>query len=88
MTDPYSDLWPGGPAPEEQPELALKIRFLEGDLQRLQARPGDAFVLMVDEDLSMDQAQMILTHWNNLFPGTKLLVLPRGYRLGAVEGLK
>jgi hypothetical protein len=92
MTEPYSDLWgpnvPEPPSDEIGDELVLKTRFIEGDLQRLQVKKGDTFVLMVDEVLSMDHQVSILRHWDGLFPGTKLLVLPRGYRLGIVEGLK
>lgn len=90
MTEPYSDLWGSVPAYDGTgaPDLVLKTRFIEGDLQRLQIKKGDTFVLMVDEVLSMDQQASILRHWGDAFPGAKLIVLPRGYRLGVVEGLK
>lgn len=88
MTEPYSDVWPGAPEAEGRPEMVLAVRFLEGDLQRLTVQRGDTFVLMVDEVLSRDEQESILSQWEGVFPGTKLVLLPRGYRLGVVEGLK
>lgn len=63
----------------------LGIRFL-GDLQRLELRPGDKFVLMCDGHISRDVAQLIQHQWDTFAgPDVKLLILEDGFKLGAIS---
>jgi hypothetical protein len=60
------------------------IRFL-GDLQRLEVRPGDRFVLKTPDIISDDQHAKIQDAWNAFAgPGTPLLVIYPGFELGAI----
>lgn len=67
---------------QEQPE----IRFL-GDLQRLEIKPGDRFVLKMPAHISLDTAEKIQTIWNTFTDGKagKLLILDGGMELGAIS---
>lgn len=62
-----------------------KINFL-GDLQRLEIKSGDNFVLMTKNHLSDDSVQRIQTMWAQFVgtDGPKLLVLDAGMTLGAI----
>jgi hypothetical protein len=64
-----------------------EIRYL-GDLQRLDLKSGDRFVLTVDRPLSMDQHKRIQEAWR-LFVGgdddkLKLLILDGGLKIGVI----
>lgn len=63
--------------------MSGEIRFL-GDLQRVDRRPGDLFVLSVDQVLSMEQAARIRSEWKEIVGDERLLIVTRGYRLGLV----
>ena len=60
-----------------------EIKFL-GDLQRLELKEGDQFVLTCDRILSYEQAAVILKSWNFFMPDIKLLVLDGGMKLGTI----
>lgn len=61
---------------------APAIRFV-GDLQRLEIKPGDKFVLMCDGRISAEQADQLHEYWNGFAgDGVKLLVLESGAKLG------
>lgn len=60
---------------------AGEIRFL-GDLQRLEIRPGDVFVLTCDSAISRDQEEALLARWREAARGAPLVILDRGARLG------
>ncbi|OUM00571.1 hypothetical protein [Variovorax sp. JS1663] len=68
-----------GQAQEEQRE----IRFL-GDLQRLQPKPGDVFVLTVDRSLSIEQCEHLRSYWKQVMGDIKVLVLTEGLKLGCM----
>lgn len=61
-----------------------EIRFL-GEMQRLEIRPGDKFVMRVDQRLSMDQQEILRGHWRK-FAGDEvpLLILDRGVEIGVL----
>lgn len=56
-----------------------------GELARLDVLPGDKFVLMTDNFLSLEQARRVGEMWGRYAPGSKLLVLDGGMKLGAVR---
>lgn len=64
-----------------------QIKFL-GNLSRLDARPGDKFVLMTDEPISDDMRQSINDAWNRFMgpDAPKLMVLSDGIKIGVVSG--
>lgn len=64
-----------------------QIRYL-GDLQRLEVRPGDVFVLRPSGRLSPEQVQRLRERWDSLGLGGKLLVLECGFDLGVVSAEK
>jgi hypothetical protein len=63
---------------------AYDIRFL-GDLQRLEIKPGDKFVLTCPHALSLDTMRRIEAQWHE-FAGAdvQVLILCDGMKLGAV----
>jgi len=62
-----------------------EIRFL-GDLQRLEIKPGDKFVLTTPGCISMDQRERIVQVWKQ-FAGedAPVLILESGMRLGVIS---
>jgi hypothetical protein len=54
-----------------------------GEIRRLELRPGDRFVMTVPERLMMDQAESIRDAWRRLWGGdhVPLVVLDAGIRL-------
>jgi hypothetical protein len=65
-----------------------KIQYL-GDLQRLEIRPGDRFVITTDKSLTMDAVHRIQEEWMK-FAGddaktAKLLILTDGMKIGAIS---
>jgi hypothetical protein len=61
-----------------------QIRFL-GDLQRLEVRPGDVFVLKSRQPLSSEQLKRIHEMWEQNGPGGKLFIQGDGFELGVVS---
>jgi hypothetical protein len=61
-----------------------EIRFL-GDLQRLDVKPGDTFVLTVDCDISQHEAESIQQLWAKVMGDVRCLVLGKGMKLGAIS---
>lgn len=61
-----------------------EIRYL-GELQRLELKPGDVFVLSVPRELSNEEARIIRKQWDDNMPGVKLIVLSEGMTLGVVS---
>ncbi|QOF71469.1 hypothetical protein IG197_27640 [Aminobacter sp. SR38] len=63
------------------------IEFL-GDLQRLDLKPGDRFVLTMNGPVSMDTAARIRDAWTHFVGGDedqfKLLILDGGCKLGVI----
>lgn len=66
-----------------------EIRFL-GDLQRLELKPGDRFILSAPETLSRQQTDYIQTIWKEFVGGDtekfKLLILVSGMKIGVING--
>lgn len=62
--------------------LGQEIRFL-GDLQRLDLRPGDRFVLTVPRQLSYEQRARLSTAFREEV-GAPVLVLEEGIKLGVI----
>lgn len=60
-----------------------EIRFL-GDLQRLQPKPGDVFVLQVPGRISNDMADAIRQQWRQIMGDVQLLVLDSDTKLGCI----
>lgn len=72
---------------KKAPEASGEIRFV-GDLQRLELKPGDRFVLTVDRPVSGEMAAKLREAWAR-FVGDdredlKLLILGSGMKLGAI----
>jgi hypothetical protein len=62
-----------------------EIRYL-GDLQRLELKTGDKFVLTVDVPISVRVADMIRKQWEQFAgEGVPLLILQDGMKLGAIS---
>lgn len=59
-----------------------EIRFV-GDLQRLEVRPGDRFVLMTDQSLSIDLAKRLQESLVSAL-GAPVIVLSDGLQLGVI----
>lgn len=66
------------------PAEALPIRYL-GDMQRLQAQPGDIFILMFDRSLNEEEIIRVRASVKSLVGEAKVLVLTDGARLGFVS---
>jgi hypothetical protein len=65
-----------------------EIRFL-GDLQRIERKPGDVFVLRVEQSISMQTHARLQEIWERVWTDTdvpipKLLVLDSGMKIGVV----
>jgi hypothetical protein len=61
-----------------------EIRFL-GDLQRLEVRPGDVFVLTVPRDFSREVQYRIVEYWRGIMGDVRLIVLEEGMKLGVIS---
>jgi hypothetical protein len=61
-----------------------------GDLQRLEMKPGDKFVLTVPRMLSREQSDYLRKGWEQFVGGDtekfKLLILTEGMKLGLING--
>ncbi|EHM01149.1 hypothetical protein HMPREF9946_02224 [Acetobacteraceae bacterium AT-5844] len=63
----------------------LEIRFL-GDLQRLEVKPGDRFVLTLERAPTPEVTQRVRQAWQAFVGGgVPLLILDPGMKLGAVS---
>lgn len=64
-----------------------EIRWL-GDMERLEIKPGDKFVLMVPGVISMEVHDRIQEVWEKFHGGDpddfKLLILDQGIKLGVI----
>jgi hypothetical protein len=72
---------PAGDQPEGEKDR--EIRFL-GDLQRLQPKPGDVFVLQVPGRVSDDMADAIRQQWKQIMGEVPLLVVDCDTKLGCI----
>lgn len=65
-----------------------KIEYL-GDLQRLEIKPGDRFVLTTDQIISLETCEKIQQIWAKFTEGKgkELLILMPGMKLGVIGGL-
>lgn len=61
------------------------VTFL-GNLARIEAKPGDRFVLMTDGDVSHDMAVRITDEWKRFMgpDAPRLMILSDGIKLGVV----
>lgn len=62
------------------------IKYL-GDLQRLEIRPGDRFVLTTTQMLSAEQRRRLEELWKQFVGGddsAALLILDAGFKLGVI----
>lgn len=78
----------GGGRLGQAPSATEEIRYL-GDLQRLELKPGDRFVLTVDRPISGEMAAKLGEVWAR-FVGDdredlKLLILDSGMKLGVLN---
>lgn len=63
---------------------ASEIRYL-GDLQRLEPRPGDVYVLTCERVMSADQAAQLRAQFKSVMgEQARVIVLSGGLQLGAV----
>jgi hypothetical protein len=62
---------------------AIEIRFV-GDMERLVLRPGDRFVLKVDQHYPNSVHEHIQKAWREFAGEPKLLILGPGMTLGAI----
>lgn len=60
------------------------IRYL-GDMQRLELKPGDMFVLSVDEHISQEMAVRLKEQVAQATGCAKVIVLGKGMKLGVVS---
>lgn len=60
---------------------AYEVRYL-GDLQRIEVKPGDLFVLKVPGKISLETAERIREQWERATDGTKLIIIEDGCELG------
>lgn len=58
-----------------------EIRFI-GDLQRVEVKPGDFFVLKCEQRLSFDQYLAARKYISDALGGAKVIVLDAGMTLG------
>lgn len=65
---------------------APAIRFI-GDMQRLELKPGDRYVITVDDYLSAEQYAAIVASFRAFMgdPDARPLVLGRGAKLGVMS---
>lgn len=61
----------------------LEIRFV-GDLQRLEVKPGDVFVLKLRDSLSQPALERIYEHWRSIMGDAKLVTIEDGADLGVI----
>lgn len=50
-------------------------------VRRIDAKPGDRFVITVNGEITREIAAQIYDAWNQFYPDTTLLVMPAGYTL-------
>lgn len=62
-----------------------KFEFMVGELQRLELKPGDVFVLHCDTPQTEESIDKMERAWNNLMADHKLIILDKGMRLGVVS---
>lgn len=63
-----------------------EIKFTEGQLSRLEIRPGDKFVLCVDQHISSETAARIRETWERFAgKGVPILILEKGLTLGVLS---
>lgn len=87
MNKPYiHGMLPDVAAKAEAKPAAVEqqIRYL-GDMQRLQPKPGDVFVLTCDQALDEETAARISTMMSANLNGAPVLVLGEGMKLGVVQ---
>lgn len=58
-----------------------EIRFI-GDLQRVEAKPGDVFVLKCERRMSVEQSLAARKYLSDALGGAKVIVLDAGMTLG------
>ena len=68
--------------------MSSEIRF-PGDLQRLELRPGDRFVLTAEGPISIEMAERIQRSWHEFTGGDDkrfpLIILADGLKLGVIS---
>lgn len=62
----------------------MDINFV-GDMQRLDIKPGDRYVITSDVALSAEMVGRIRDVWKSFAGDTPLLVLDAGLKLGAIS---
>jgi len=62
-----------------------EINFV-GDLQRVDVKPGDRFVITCDEHLSPERMNAVGEAWRRFVGegGPPVLVLPKGFKVGVL----
>jgi len=62
------------------------IRFV-GELQRLDVKPGDRFVISVPGPIPMEACERIRQQWKDFIGGdVPVLILSDGIKIGAISG--
>jgi hypothetical protein len=62
----------------------MDIQFV-GDLQRIEAKPGDVFVVTTEQKLCVEQAEAIREWASKALNGAPVLVMGDGFKLGIVN---
>lgn len=57
------------------------VRYI-GDLERIECKPGDVFVLRTDRALTYQEAENFRLQWKHVVGRAKLLILGPGDKLG------
>lgn len=61
------------------------FELMIGELQRVELKPGDVFVIHCDMLLTEEAIQGMRDAWDRLMPGHKVIILDKGMRLGVVS---
>jgi hypothetical protein len=56
------------------------------DMRRVDVRPGDRFVLTMASHISQEHYAAMQATWARFMPGSSLLILEPGARLGVIRG--
>jgi hypothetical protein len=56
-----------------------------GELYRVEPKPGEFFVLRVDNTITHDEVARFIDVWESLFRGIKLLVIDQNFRLSVAS---
>ncbi len=61
-----------------------EIKYL-GELQRLDLKPNDVFVLSTSCKLTSEQLEKLNQYWRSLMPNNKVIILSDNFKLGVIN---